>query len=103
MLSKEQVSLLQKIKNQEIKSFKDEYNSNGMLQDLVKDKYVSYRMGIKDADFYIEEYFLTPLGINELSLSIEKRNYNSVTLAVSLVSGALGSIVGALVTYLLMK
>lgn len=110
-LSKEEIKILQSVRDKSIPTGVDDYYNNEILQGLMHTKgLVIGTMGIdeKTEALYPESYELTTKGQNELSIALQKRNENRRKAFLyptinSLISGIIGIIIGILATYLKMK
>ena len=114
-LSKEEIKLLELVKNNDISLDPDYYYDNLKLQNLIHKKklIVADMASEKDEDDFSTglhpiKYSLTVDGENELSKSLELRKENRrkglyYPLLTNSISAVIGLILGALATYLKMK
>lgn len=109
-LSKEQIDVLQKVNSNDLPLDLDSYNSNQVLIYLEKKGLVDYEPEYDENIQLIglKRIYLTQTGKNELSIYINnKKNVFKTSftypLITNTISGAIGAVIGSIITYFFMK
>ncbi len=104
-LSKEQAACLRLVQQDGKAAAREMYNSeNKIFQDLYSNNFFNSNMGVVNGELEVVDLSLSAKGQKELSLYIEnKRVEFKNNFAFPLLVSIASAIVGALITYLLMK
>ena len=103
-LSKEQTACLRLVQQDGKAAAREMYSENKIFQDLYSNNFFNSNMGVVNGELEVVDLSLSAKGQKELSLYIEnKRAEFKNNFAFPLLVSIASAIVGALITYLLMK